>query len=183
MDFSDVSQFNGVLMYVYDIRFKDITSEILETDISCLKCLFGPMSINRPPNTKGKNSWKLIRELSEVDIEIPAFKATQFTIALDKALNWNLIDEWYVVRNFTDKSHIMKYNKVRELETLFLYDKKDISIRATMHYLIELGKPVFNYYDLSLGRYRELYLLHINTAFTLKRSQELIKNLPPRRYI
>ena len=59
LDYSDVSAFDGILIRVFN-KIQDDLSEVSISDIIATGIMFGPVPINKYPNVKGKNAWKLL---------------------------------------------------------------------------------------------------------------------------
>jgi len=146
LDFSDISDFSGRLLYIFRVIEKDNSPNI--EDIKSSGILFGPVPLSNYPNVRGKGAWKLIGEINNYSISVPILKNVQGNYTQK---DWSKIDTWYKLYNFEDRSSYCSYEEVRRLELPVLYRMKDIQTRATMQLLIEAGKKVNEYYDLNVS--------------------------------
>lgn len=183
MDFTDHSAFSGNVIYVYHKFFNTPPTTAEVNDISTSKMLFGPMCINKRPNERGKGNWKLLAQVDEKQMPPPIFQRTENSHQLLFAIDWSEVKDWKFYREFNHTSkEVYPYEHVRKYETSHLYDKRDVVIRATMHYIILSKKNVLDYYDLDEERLRFIYLPMVNTSFKQNEIQNLTKIVKPLKY-
>ncbi|MGN6493383.1 MAG: hypothetical protein ACTHLE_15385 [Agriterribacter sp.] len=173
-DFTDIDPFSGLVIYLISSWVKTSNEIITVQEIKNTERLFGPVPLNKIPNVKGKNAWKSLGQVKDLDDRVPSFKYTQNLITLQKTNNWCSVSGWKKVLNFYQYSGPVDYEDVRYLETTTLYDMQGIIIRTTMHHLLLNKKKVQNYYDLNDSRIRMIYLQMVNTSFDKKLSEKYL---------
>ena len=164
LDFSDVHDFDGILIQIYNYNDVHNPKTINDIDeIRNLGILFGPVPINKYPSTTGKFAWKLIGKSPDYSKESPWFKS--FRGNLFKENNWNNLNPWFKSKYFDNDSKDIEcsYGEVRTLETVILNHQEMIKIKVSMIYLINQGKNVGDYYDLSKIGNRNMFIQLINT--------------------
>ncbi|MEZ5007939.1 MAG: hypothetical protein R2728_15440 [Chitinophagales bacterium] len=175
LDFTDITEFDGRIIYVFDLEGKDV--ENIDEIISS-KLLLGPILLYKFPNAKGKFSWKLIGRTEKfITTRWPLFKKLQGSIIKD--YNWNNLEKWYIVdRNSEDNSiNYFLYDEIRYVETTILNSHVGVAKKATMMHLIKENKKVSDYYDLSEIGNRNLFIQLVNTYYPLERTVELLKEI------
>jgi hypothetical protein len=166
LDYSDVHDFDGILIQVYNYKDSDNQKNINDIDeIRSSGILFGPVPINRYPSIRGKFLWKYIGKSTNYSKESPWFKSYRGN--LFKEDNWNNVKPWFKSKYFDDDSEDMEcnYNEVRRLETTILNHPEMIKIKLSMLYLIDKGENVSDFYDLSKIGNRNMFIQLINTYF------------------
>jgi hypothetical protein len=166
LDYSDVHDFDGILIQVYNYKDSDNQKSINDIDeIRSSGILFGPVPINKYPNIRGKFSWKYVGKSTSYSKESPWFKSYRGN--LFKEDNWNNVKPWFKSKYFDDDSEDIEcnYNEVRRLETLILNHPEMIKIKISMLYLIDKGENVSDFYDLSKIGNRNMFVQLINTYF------------------
>ena len=176
-DHSDITPFSGRLVHVFNLVVKDDKKIPSLESIDSLEILFGPVSINKQPNTRGKGAWKLLGKVKKVDKSLPVFKTTQMALTLNKAIDWSKIGKWRKKYNFNDVGKICDYESIRSMETEWLNGMRDIETRTTMHYLILQNKKISDYYDSKKYEDRSYYIQIANTSFEKKKADQLLKKL------
>ncbi|OJW35411.1 MAG: hypothetical protein BGO54_02270 [Sphingobacteriales bacterium 46-32] len=167
-DYTDVAPFDGALVSVLNFRITDLEDIPSVEKLHNFEVLYGPVPLNKLPNTKGKGAWKYIGKVDVSNESIPIFKDTNQIITLSKAIDWSKVGGWRKQYNFHESENVCNYEEVRGLEMRTLYDMRGVGIRATMHFLLLDNKRVEEYYDLSVEKNRRLYLQMINTSFDKK---------------
>jgi len=177
VDFTDISPFDGGLIYTLKILLPDLESLPSLKIIEGLENLFGPVPLNKYPNVKGKGAWKLVGKMQTFDETVPIFKSCDSKFKLISAIDWSTVDRWAMVFNFKNPSQYYDYEKVRHLEMKILFDMAGIVIRSTMQYLLMNGEKVENYYDLTIDKNRRLYIQMVNTSYSKKDALKYLKAL------
>lgn len=175
VDYSDISDFSGRLLYVYI----PINSERDESnDIKVVEkkeILFGPIPLYKYPNIRGKGAWKYVGKTNTFIKAPPVFKkvaASHYDVK-----DWSKLKPWYTSTNFKERSDFVDYEKVRFWEIPVLHTTRDIEIRTTMHKILLSKRKVEEYYDLGNEDLRLLYLELINTCFKKKDTLTYLKSL------
>lgn len=166
LDYSDVYPFDGILIQVYN--YNDLNKQISINDIDEIRSsgiLFGPVPINKYPSTSGKFSWKYLGKSASYSKESPWFKS--YNGNFFKEDNWSNVKPWFKSKYFdTDSEDIeCSYNEIRRLETTILNHPEMIKKKISMLELINNGKYVSDYYDLSEIGNRNIFIQLINTYF------------------
>ena len=129
------------------------------------------------PGTRGKYASKYIGQNSELSIsEMP--KSKELNSLGIKEINWNNFENWYS-SDYKEKGELefVNYSEVREMETRILASIVCVTKKTTMKKLIDDGKVVSSYYDLSeIGNYN-LFVQLVNTYYPLEKTIELIENV------
>jgi hypothetical protein len=146
-------------------------------DIDKLGVLFGPVPLNKYPNTKGKGNWHIVGKSNKLSKAVPVFKDTNHIIALHNSVDWSIVKGWRKRLNFHEGGGYCDYETVRELEMLILYDMRNVEIRATMQFLLLNKKKVADYYDLTIDNFRRIYIQMVNTSFDKKKAAILLKGI------
>ncbi|PKB18352.1 hypothetical protein [Flavobacterium sp. 5] len=183
LDYSDVHSFDGILVQVYAYKASSDEKSIDNIDeIRSNGILFGPVPINKYPSIKGKYSWKYIGKSINYSKESPWFKSYRGN--LFKENNWYNLKPWFKSKDFENDSKDIEcnYNEIRRLETLIINHPETIKMKVSMLYLIQQGKNVGDFYDLSVIGNRNMFIQVINTYFDndkvellLSDAKELIK--------
>jgi len=178
LDYSDVQEFDGILVQIYSYNVINQPKNI--DDIEVIKSkgiLFGPVPINKYPNIKGKYAWKYIGKTNNYSKESLWFKNLRGLINEDD--NWNNLKPWFKSKAFSNDSDYIEcdYKEVRRLETLILNHSEMVKIKVTMLYLITKGENVEDFYDLNKIGNRNMYLQLINTYFDVTKTEKLLKFL------
>lgn len=178
-DYSDVSDFDGILIQVYD--YNDVNVEKNINDIEEIRdsgVIFGPVPINKYPSIRGKFSWKLVGKNSNYSKESPWFKS--FKGNFFKENNWNNLNPWFKSKYFDSNSKDIEcnYTEVRRLETMILNHQEMVKIKVTMLYLIKQEKNVGDFYDLTKIGNRNIFIQLINTYFDSSKVDLLLLEAP-----
>jgi hypothetical protein len=173
-DFTDVSVFDGRFVFVYNLVSS--TSAVELSEITNSGIALGPISLFRPINTRGMASWKKLSQSNEYLMEEwPVAKSLRANPHLHD--DWNLHDKWFIESEKHDPLQYVPYEKVRRLETLVLSSTQGVKILLSMKVLIDLGKPVADFYDLSDQGNRNHFIRLINTYYPVEQTRKLLKQL------
>ncbi|WP_062055408.1 hypothetical protein [Aquimarina longa] len=173
-DFTDISEFDGRLIYVFNLIDKEEKSkydlkEIIESGIS-----LGPIRSVSFPGTRGKYASKYIGQRTDLLInKIP--KTKEFQGILISETNWNNLTKWYRSDKFEQlDSRFMNYSELRNLETRTLSSISGISTKFTMKKIIDENKKVSDFYDLSQRGNLNLFIQLINTYYPIEITEKLL---------
>lgn len=175
IDFTDLSTFDGRLVYVYDVNETlYINSEDIEKISSC-SIQFGPGCLFDFPATRGKYAWKYLGETDNVITEEwPLFKDCQGSL-LNK--DWSQYGMWFI-HGGPDKevrsAYIDDYETVRRMETTILQTHHGIPIKITMMHLINKDRDVSECYDMTDATNRNMYVQIVNTYYSKERATDLL---------
>jgi hypothetical protein len=179
LDFSDVSDFDGRLIQVYNLIQKEKThNEISIDDIIASGIKFGPVPINKYPNVRGKGAWILYGKNNKFPITAPLFKHYRGGLFG----NWANLKPWFKDNRFNlnkpENNYIeYDYEEVRGLETLILNHPIMVKEKVTMMVIIDEGGKVGDYYDLKLLGNKNMYFQVVNTYYPKSQAEELIASL------
>ncbi|WP_299442856.1 hypothetical protein [uncultured Aquimarina sp.] len=175
-DFTDVSEFDGRLVYVFNRIDKGEKSEynlneIIESGIS-----LGPIRSVNFPGTRGKYASKYIGQRTNLLInKIPETK--EFQGILINENNWNNLTKWYRSDKFEQlDSRFVSYSKLRNLETRILSSIAGISTKFTMKKIIDENKKVSDFYDLNQRGNLNLFVQLINTYYPIEKTKKLLSS-------
>ncbi|MEW7289944.1 hypothetical protein [Aquimarina sp. 2304DJ70-9] len=175
-DFTDISEFDGRLIYVFNLIDKEEKSkydlkEIIESGIS-----LGPIRSVSFPGTRGKYASKYIGQRTDLLInKIP--KTKEFQGILINETNWNNLTKWYRSDKFEQlDSRFMNYSELRNLETRTLSSISGISTKFTMKKIIDENKKVSDFYDLSQRGNLNLFVQLINTYYPIEITEKLLSS-------
>jgi hypothetical protein len=176
-DFTDISEFDGRIVYIYNLIEFETKTKYNLIEIKNSGIGIGPIRMMHFPATRGKYATKFIGQNTEFMIsEIPKTKELNFL--KNKEINWDNFDYWYY-SDSTEKGELkfVNYSKVRKMETRILASIVCVTKKTTMKKLIDDGKEISKYYDLSeIGNYN-LFVQLINTYYPLEKTIELIKDV------
>lgn len=176
-DFSDLYEFDGKLIYVYNLIENEPKTKYDLNIIHKSGIAIGPLRLMSFPGTRGKYASKYIGQRNDLLInEIPETK--EFNGIINEKSNWNDFDKWYRSENFEKgEFKFQKYSELRNLETRILSSIIGVTMKTTMKKLIENGKNVVDFYDLNqIGNYN-MFIQLINTYFSLEKATELLINI------
>ncbi|WP_157208247.1 Imm26 family immunity protein [Mariniflexile maritimum] len=175
LDYTDVREFDGILIQVYNYIETGNEKQIDIEKIKSNEILFGPVPINKYPNNKGKFAWKYIGKSNSYSKEFPWFKS--FRGLINKDDNWSNLSPWFKANIHGIDSNSIEYNyeDVRRLETLILNHPEMVKIKVTMLLLINKGEIVRDFYDLTNIGNRNMYIQLINTYYDNNKVEELLK--------
>lgn len=177
-DFTDIGSADGNIVFVYN-RIDDKANrsykveEITSTGIS-----LGPIRLMSYPNIRGVGAWKYLFKHYNFIIEEPnVTKDAQDLTPL--VTDWNTLKRWH--KSDWDKQgrpEYVPYSEIRSLETRILNSTIGVVKKTTMKKLIDEGKNVADYYDLSQIGNRNMFLQLINSYYPLERTKKLIELIP-----
>lgn len=178
LDYSDVSDFDGILVQVFNYSNKEKDEKKVSIDeIKKSGILFGPAPVNKYPNTKGKGAWQLYGKDDDFDTSPPLFKSLRGLLI---NYNWATLRPWFLDDRFGDNKTAdveKNYEDVRNLETMILNHIDSIKVKITMMKIIAEGEKVAEYYDLKDLGNKNLYLQVVNTYYDKKTAEELVSYL------
>lgn len=177
IDHSDRFPLNGSIIYVYNFFKKKPAKPDEISLIEKSMFLFGPTPVNRTPITRGRHAWKYIGKTGKFSNKLPIFKSTRNIRTLNSSDDWSIAGGWFQKIDFNDIGESMNYDDLRHLEAEFLYSLSEIVIRATMHFLLNKGEQVEDYFDISRREYRSIYIQILNTSIDKKKATKLLKKL------
>lgn len=74
LDFSDVSEFDGILIKVFEHVDKKVDQGEMDiSEISLSKIRLGPLPVNKYPAIRGKNCWSFLGKGTVLNDEPPFF--------------------------------------------------------------------------------------------------------------
>ena len=176
-DFTDDSDFDGRIVYVFnkydqDEKLSSELSEIRESGIA-----LGPIRLHKFPNTRGLHSWKYIAQADNLLIdELPETKELQGFHWLD---NWDdFKGKWYN-SNYDRKKlpTYVDYEKVRHLETRIINPPSGVVTKFTMKVILDKNEKVSDYYDLSELGIKNMFVQMVNTYFPLTKTKTFLQQL------
>ena len=173
LDYSDVA---GIFIQVYDI-FSEGSKVILKLeDILNSKILFGPETINKFPNVKGRKSWKYVGRNENFTKEFPSFKNYFGYLG---AMDWSVLKPFKEVVGFglNTRSYVKDFEEIRHLPPTILNHKDSIPDKISMMKIIQMDNNVFDYFDFTYIGNRNIYVHVINTYYPKEKADELIKEL------
>jgi hypothetical protein len=173
-DFTDYSDFDGRLIYVYNQIDMEVKSDYDLNSINNSGIAMGPIRLQSFPGTRGKFSTKYIGQRKELLInKIPVTKELLGLII--RNMNWNDFDKWYRSDKFEDgESKFVSYDKVRYLERRVLSHISGVATKFTMKKIIEDDNNITDFYDLTQIGNLNLFLHVINTYFPLEKTQQVL---------
>ncbi len=177
-DFTEDSDFDGRIAYVFNKHDQDEKSSYELSQIRESGIALGPMRLNKFPNTKGLHSWKYIAQADNLLIDqLPETKELQ-GLLLDN--NWdNFKGKWY--NSNYDKKELptyVDYEKVRHLETRILNTPSGVVTKFTMKVILDRKEKVSDYYNLSELGTKNMFVQMVNTYFPLHKTKTFLQQLP-----
>jgi hypothetical protein len=173
-DFTDNSEFDGRIIYVYNLIGKEEKPEYDIEDIHKSGIAIGPIRIVKFLGTKGIYASKYIGQRNDFLVtEIPITKELN-QVGISES-NWNNFERWYRSDNFKNGEFIFsRYSELRNLETRILSSIVGVATKFTMKILIDNNKDVAEYYDLNeIGNYN-MFIQLVNTYYSLEKATELL---------
>lgn len=177
-DFTDLSMFDGRIVYVYNRLDKDEKASYELSEIRNTGIALGPIRLHKFPNIRGLHSWRFLFQTNNLLItELPETKELIGLEWTDD--NWNNFNKWYN-SNYEKKEHptFIDYEKIRHLETRIINPPLAVVKKFTMKNVLDNKKKFSDYYDLSERGNKNLFVQMINTYYPLEKTKELLKLLP-----
>jgi len=176
-DFTDISEFDGRIIYVFNRVDKEEKSNYDLNKIAESGLSLGPIRTVSFPGTRGKNASKYIGQRTELIInEIPETK--EFHGLLVNENNWNKLNRWYRSEKFEELfSNFVNYTELRHLETRILSSIVGISTKFTMKKIIDENKKVSDLYDLNQIGNLNLFVQLINTYYPIEKTEKLLSEM------
>lgn len=179
-DFTDLTMFDGRLVYVYNRHdtVDKVNYELCE--IRGTGLALGPIRLHKFPNTRGLHSWKyLFKSEDFVVTELPPYKELHALQRNDS--NWdNYKGKWYQ-SSYDQRKELpiyVDYQKVRELETRIINPPAGVVTKFTMKLILDRGDNLSAYYDLSDPGKKAMFIQLVNTYYPLKDTRKFLKQLP-----
>lgn len=175
LDFSDVNNFSGWLIYVYNWFETDKNANPTINQIECKSIALGPISMPGYPAKRGKYAWKYIGKTENlIATKLPLFKHLRGHIIKDN--NWANLKPWFIQNEaeIDTQDEEVDYSKIRHLETEILNSQPGIATKATMYKIITEGDNVWDYYNLDIIENKILFIQLVNTYFSIDKSLELL---------
>jgi hypothetical protein len=174
LDYSDISDFDGILLRVFNIVEKE---ELGSKSIAQLKnsgIMFGPAPVNKYPTAK--SGWKLYGKDNDFPKAPPLFKNLRGLLVQN---NWAKLTPWFKQNRFDEKTDDKEceYEHVRHLETMILNHLDSIKIKITMMNIINNAGKVSDYYDLKQQGHKNLYVQIVNTYYDKEFAEKLLLEL------
>jgi hypothetical protein len=176
-DFTDDSMFDGRYVFAYDRIDAEAQKEYSITEIRSNLIALGPITLYKFPNVRGVGAWKYLFRTDDFLItERPSYKYLQ---AATRGNNWTESPWWYKAPCDMKKlPDYVDYEKLRHLETRILNGHPGVATKFTMKYLLDCGKKVSDFYDLSQLAAKNMFVQLINTYYPLGKTIEFLEQLP-----
>jgi hypothetical protein len=178
-DFTDLSIFDGRVVYVFNRLDKEEKPSYTFSEIRNTGIAIGPIRLNKFPNVRGLHAWKfLLRATDLLMNEIPVTKSLQGLVW--KEDDWNNFKKKWYSSNFDIKKELptyVDYEKVRHLETTILHTPVDVVTKFTMKVILDSNEKVSDYYNLSENENRFPFIQLINTYYPLVKTKKLLNQL------
>lgn len=175
IDFTNENWFSGLLFKIFNTFEKDIKNNLGYREIINSGKLYGPIPLDKLPDTKGPNAWEIIGKIEPTITAIPIMKNIRGSYMVD---DWSSVGPWHEIHNLSSESDASKpYEELRTLELPIIHSIKDVQTRTTMHILINKKEDVGGYYDLSSMKFRHLYIRILNTSLNKKSASVQLQRL------
>jgi hypothetical protein len=179
-DFTDLSMFDGRIIYVYHKHDREAKASYDVEEIQNTGIALGPIRLNQFPNIRGLHAWKFLFQTQHLLIhELPETKELQGLHW--KEDNWdNFKEKWYS-SDYDIKKELptyVDYEKVRHLETRVLNSTTGVVKKFTMKVILDRGEKVSDYYDLIDIGNKFMFVALVNTYYPLETTVEFLKQLP-----
>ena len=178
-DFTDESVFDGRFVFVYNLISEAKPSAF---DIDLLRksgVALGPIVLFSFPGTRGKGAWRLLGKI-EGDFFLNQWPVAKDLRGVDnKYPNWNKYDRWHLRGPGQDPLTYFPYDEIRRYETMMLNSTTSVVQKFSMKQVIDSGKNVADFYDLSDWAVLNAYKQLLNTYYPEKVVERLTSELPP----
>ncbi|HEY4285959.1 MAG TPA: hypothetical protein VGN00_02560 [Puia sp.] len=176
-DFTDDSMFDGRYVFAYDRIDADVKKDYSITEIRSNAVAIGPITLYKFPNVRGVGAWKYLFKTDDFLItKQPPYKYLQAAVCGN---NWTESPWWYKAGPGTNKlPDYIDYEMIRHLETRILNGHTSMATKFTMKYLLDVGKKVSDFYDLSQPGAKNMFVQLVNTYYPLGRTIEFLAQLP-----
>lgn len=177
-DFTDIHSADGSMVFVYNRIDKEIKKSYNLEEITSSGIALGPIRLISYPNSRGVGAWKYLFKHDNFVLEEPNITKSAQDLA-PWGYDWNTAKRWHK-SNWDPKGlpQYVPYSEVRSLETRIINSTSGIVKKVTMKKLIDEGKDLTKYYDLSELGTRNMFLQLINTYYPLEKTKELIELIP-----
>ena len=178
-DFTDDSMFDGRYAFAYERVDAEMQNKYSMTEIRLSPIAIGPITLYKFPNVRGVGAWKYLFRTDDFLIkERPKHKYLQ---AIPRSDNWAEMPWWEELP--CDKRgapEYVDYEEVRHLETQILNGHTGVAKKFTMKNLLDRGKKVSDFYDLSQPGNKNMFVQLINTYYPVEKTIEFLEQLPKR---
>jgi hypothetical protein len=177
-DFTDHSEFDGRIVYVYNRHDKIEEKEYVYSDIKATGLALGPIRLHKFPNTRGLHSWKFLFQTESLVIDaLPETKELRGLLL--KNDNWDNLGDWYSSSYDPKKMPtFVPYEKIRHLESRILNSPSGVAAKFTMKIILDKGQKVTDFYDLNNLGDKNMFVQMINTYYPLTKSILFLEQLP-----
>ena len=176
-DFTDDHPFDGCFVYVYNRIDQNPQKCYNLSDLRPSGIAIGPITLNKFPNVRGVGAWKFLFQTADLLIkDLPVTKSLRGIETIDN--NWDNLKDWYQYPYAEGKLAFVPYSNVRHLETRVLNSMENVVQKFSMKCLIDEGKLVSQYYDLSNTGIKRVYIDLINTYYPLEEAMILLQQIP-----
>jgi hypothetical protein len=175
LDYSDISEFDGILVQVYNYIEQQQNERVSLDDIINSGIMIGPMPMSKYPTEKGKYSWSYIGKTESYNQDVIFFK--ELRGMLNKDANWANLKPWFKFNPFEGNvvSEEVDYSEIRKLETAILNHPNMIKIKSTMLKILTDSGIVSDYYNLDDIGNRNMFLQVANTYCDLDLMEKILK--------
>lgn len=176
-DFTDYSPFEGRYTYVFN-KIDLVAGRVYNiSNIRSSGIALGPIAFYKFPNVRGIGAWKLIGQTKDFLLtERPPSKELRGMHHVND--NWDELGDWYrAPYDFNKLPEYGPYELVRNLETRILNGPGSVVMKLTMKTILDGGKKVSDYYDLTQLGTKNMYVQLINTYYSLERAKTFLKDI------
>jgi hypothetical protein len=176
-DFTDVSVFDGRIIYVFERHDEDDKKKYKLSEIVNSGIALGPIRLHKFPNVRGLHAWKYLFQNDKLLIaDIPATKELQGLHWKDD--NWSNLKGWHSSNYDRNKlPPYVSYEDVRSLETRIINPPSGVAKKFTMKIILDRNEKVSDYYDLSDLGNKNMFIQLVNTYYPLKKTTQLLRQI------
>jgi hypothetical protein len=177
-DFTDHSEFDGRIVYVYNRHDKIEEKEYVYSNIKVTGLALGPIRLYKFPNTRGLHSWKFLFQTESLMIDaLPETKELRGLVSNNN--NWDNLSDWYSSNYDPKKMAIfVPYEKLRHLESRILNSPSGVATKFTMKIILDKGQKVTDFYDLNELGNKNMFVQTINTYYPLTKTKLFLEQIP-----
>jgi hypothetical protein len=177
-DFTDISMFDGRLVYVFNKNDTKVEKEYVLSEIRDSGIALGPIRLYKFPATRGLHSWKFLFKAAELLItDLPCTKENHSFGFKDD--NWSNINTWHKSQiHFKSPIVYVNYEEIRNLETRIINSPSGVVKEFTMKVILDNKENVSDYYDLSDLGNKDLFIYLVNTYYPLNSTKRYLKQIP-----
>jgi len=175
LDFSDMSNISGWIIYIYD-QF-DVDQKILPSieTITNKSIFIGPLTHCKYPARRGKYAWKYIGKSNRlITTEYPTMKYLKGNRHKDN--NWANLYPWFKETGIGSSCRKTQcsYEDIRHLETGVIDTQPSTVTKVTMKRLIDSGVDLREYYNLNDEINKLCFIEIVNTYYPLEKTIQLL---------